>query len=237
MQSRRVFLKMAATGGAALLLAACGGGSGQPAADESEGEAAEPEAPTAEPEAATEPAPADADQSSGTAGALVLFFSRAGENYNVGVVDEGNTAVMAKMIAERTGADLFELVPVEAYPEGYDDCCDVTLDEKNAGARPEVEALPDVSGYDTIYLGFPCWWGDLPMPVYTALEALDFGGKTICPFNTHEGSGEAGMFSTVAAVCAGAAVTEGLTVRGQDAQNDREGTQAKVDTWLSELGA
>ncbi|MCR4871340.1 MAG: hypothetical protein K5859_08595, partial [Atopobiaceae bacterium] len=88
----------------------------------------------------------------------------------------------------------------------------------------------------TIFFGFPCWWGDLPMPVYTAIEALDWNGKTICPFNTHEGSGEAGMFSTLEAVCEGATVTDGLTVRGQDAQNDREGTQSKVDAWLSELG-
>ena len=100
----------------------------------------------------------------------------------------------------------------------------------------KLAALPDLAPYSTIFFGFPCWWGDLPMPVYTAIEALDWNGKTICPFNTHEGSGEAGMFSTLEAVCGGATVTAGLTVRGQDAQNDREGTQAEVDSWLAELG-
>ncbi|MBQ3338009.1 MAG: hypothetical protein IJG82_00180 [Atopobiaceae bacterium] len=195
------------------------------------------EQPAAEPEPESEPSPEPEPTGAGSpSGTLVLYFSRADENYNVGVISEGNTAVIAKMIASRTGADLFELVPVEPYPEGYQECCDVALDEKNRGARPELAALPDLAPYSTIFFGFPCWWGDLPMPVYTAIEALDWNGKTICPFNTHEGSGEAGMFSTLEAVCDGATVTAGLTVRGQDAQNDREGTQAEVDSWLSELG-
>lgn len=153
MQARRTFLKAAVGCGATLLLAACGG------ADKP----SEPE-PVAEPDVTetpeTEAAPTteqDTANPTGSSDALVLFFSRAGENYNVGVVEKGNTAVMAKMIAGGTGADLFELVPAVAYPEGYDDCCDVALDEKNAGARPELEALPDLSPYSTVYLGFPCW--------------------------------------------------------------------------------
>ena len=226
MITRRAFIEAA---GAALLLAGC-----------SSQQEPEPEAETpAEPEAAPEQEPASEPEPEATpegASTLVLYFSRADENYNVGVIDEGNTAVIAKMIASRTGADLFELVPVEPYPESYQECCDVALDEKNRGARPELVALPDLAPYSTIFFGFPCWWGDLPMPVYTAIEALDWNGKTICPFNTHEGSGEAGMFSTLEAVCEGATVTAGLTVRGQDAQNDREGTQAEVDAWLTELG-
>jgi len=219
--SRRQFLALSA-----LALAGCSSQQ-QDAAPETPAE--QPEEPEVQPDAAPDP------EIPATAGALVLYFSRADENYNVGVIDEGNTAVMAKMIAQRIGADLFELVPVEPYPESYQECCDVALDEKNAGARPQLEALPDLTPYSTVFLGFPCWWGDIPMPVYTAIEALGWNGKTICPFNTHEGSGDAGMFSTLETVCQGATVADGLTIRGQDAQNDREGTQAEVDTWISGL--
>ena len=109
------------------------------------------------------------------------------------------------------------------------------LEEQNANARPELKAMPDISGYNTIYFGFPCWWGDLPMPVYTALEALDWNGKTISPFNTHAGSGESGMFSKVAGTCAGSTVTEGLTVEGTVAQNDRITAESDVDAWLASL--
>lgn len=168
-------------------------------------------------------------------GSLVLIFSRAGENYGVGTVEVGNTMVLAQMIAEKTSSNLFEIERVTDYPAGYDDCCDEALEEQRASARPELKAVPDISGYDTIYLGFPCWWSDLPMPVYTALEALDWNGKTICPFNTHAGSGESGMFSRVASICVGSTVTEGLTVAGTVAQNDRAAAESEVDAWLASL--
>lgn len=166
---------------------------------------------------------------------LVLVFSRAGENYGVGTVKVGNTMVLAQIIAEKTGADLFEIERAESYPEAYDACCDEVLEEKNSDARPELVSMPDLSGYDTVYLGFPCWWGDMPMPVYAAIEALDWDGKTICPFNTHAGSGDAGMFSTVARKCAGATVTDGLTMAGTTAQEDRAAADSQVDTWLASL--
>ena len=165
----------------------------------------------------------------------MLVFSRAGENYGVGTVEVGNTMVLAQMIAEKTGADLFEIERAEPYPEAYDACCDEALEEKNSGARPELAAMPDLSGYDTVYLGFPCWWGDMPMPVYTAIEALDWGGKAIRPFNTHAGSGQAGMFATVARKCAGATVADGLTMAGTTAQNDRNAAESQIDNWLASL--
>lgn len=181
-------------------------------------------------EPSTSAAPA---ASSGTS--LVLVFSRAGENYGVGTVEVGNTMVLARIIAEKTSSDLFEIERAEPYPEAYDACCDEALVEKNSGARPELAEMPDLLGYDTVYLGFPCWWGDMPMPVYTAIEALDWGGKTICPFNTHAGSGEAGMFATVARKCAGATVTSGLTMSGITAQNDRNAAESQIDNWLANL--
>ena len=166
---------------------------------------------------------------------LILVFSRAGENYNVGTVEVGNTMVLARMIAEKTGGNLFEIERAKPYPEAYDECCDEALEEKNSGARPELAAMPDLSGYDTVYLGFPCWWGDMPMPVYSAIEALNWDGKTIHPFNTHAGSGEAGMFATVARKCTGATVTGGLTMAGTIAQNDRNAAESQINNWLASL--
>ena len=184
----------------------------------------------------TTPAPSASTAPSAQNGAsLVLVFSRAGENYGVGTVEVGNTMVLAQMIAEKTGADLFEIERAKPYPEAYNACCDESLEEKNAGVRPELAAMPDISGYNTVYLGFPCWWGDMPMPVYTAIDALDWNGKTICPFSTHAGSGEAGMFATVARRCTGATVMDGLTVAGTTAQNDRTTAESQVDSWLASL--
>ena len=161
-----------------------------------------------------------------------MYFSRAGENYGVGVVEEGNTAIIAKMIAEKTGAELFEVVPSNAYPEGYDECCDVALEEQNAGARPTFANDIDIAGYDTIYLGYPIWWGDLPMCLYTFLEAHDWSGKDIHPFCTHAGSGLSGMAAKIQSTCAGANVRDGLAIEGTVAQNSRDQAQSDVDAWL-----
>ena len=163
---------------------------------------------------------------------IVVYFSHAGENYGVGVIEEGNTAIVAKMIAEKTGADLFEIVPSEAYPEGYDECCDVALNEQNAGARPAFAQDIDLTSYSTVYLGYPIWWGDLPMCVYTFLEAHDWAGKDIHPFCTHAGSGLSGTESKIASTCLGANVGQGLSIAGTTAQNSRDQAQAAVDAWL-----
>ena len=162
----------------------------------------------------------------------MVYFSRAGENYGVGVVEEGNTSIVAKMIAEKTGANMFEIVPTQAYPESYDECCDVAMSEQNAKARPSYQGDIDISAYKTIYLGYPIWWGDLPMCVYTFLEAHDWAGKDIHPFCTHEGSGLSGTASSIQQVCAGATVAEGLSMTGATAQNSRSQAQAAVDGWL-----
>jgi len=161
-----------------------------------------------------------------------VYFSHTGENYGVGVIEEGNTAIVAKMIAEKTGADLFEIVPSEAYPEGYDECCDVALNEQNAGARPAFAQDIDLTSYSTVYLGYPIWWGDLPMCVYTFLEAHDWAGKDIHPFCTHAGSGLSGTESKIASTCSGANVGQGLSIAGTTAQNSRDQAQAAVDAWL-----
>ena len=96
-------------------------------------------------------------------GALVTYFSHAGENYNVGVIEEGNTAKLAKVIAEQTGADLFEIVPVVDYPQSYDECLEVATAEQREGARPEyVGDIENWDQYDTVFIGYPIWWRNRP---------------------------------------------------------------------------
>ena len=129
---------------------------------------------------------------------LVLFFSHTGENYAVGNITEGNTAILAKMIAAKTRADIFEVVPEKDYPSKYKPCTDIALTEKRQNARPAYKGDIDTSKYDTVYIGYPIWWGDLPMVLYTFLDKHDLNGKTIYPFCTHEGSGMSGTDKNLA---------------------------------------
>ena len=170
-------------------------------------------------------------------GALVTYFSHTGENYNVGVIEEGNTAKLAKVIAEQTGADLFEIVPVVDYPQSYDECLEVATAEQREGARPEyVGDVENWDQYDTIFIGYPIWWGEIPNIVYTFMENHDFAGKTVIPFNTHEGSGQSHSQRDIENALPDATVLQGLAVRGATAQNDADATAKAVLDWLSGLG-
>ncbi len=198
---------------------------------------AEPAQPATKPE--TEEMSADADETD-TAGSdvLVLYFSRTGEQYTVGVIDKGNTAIVAEMIADKTGGDLFEVLPKEDYyPYTYDELTDVAKQEQNDNARPEYrDEIPDLSRYDTVFIGAPVWWGDWPMIMYTIFENNDFAGKKLIPFATHEGSGLAGFDEKLASACPECTVAEGLAIRGNDAQNDQDKVRESVDDWISGLG-
>ena len=128
---------------------------------------------------------------------LVVYFSRTGENYNVGNVEVGNTAMVASYIKEYLKADSFEIVPVDKYPDNYDECTKLASKEKEDNARPKIaDKIDNFDSYKTVFVGYPIWWGDLPMIMYTFLEEYDFDGKTVIPFNTHEGSGDAGTYTT-----------------------------------------
>ena len=179
----------------------------------------------------------DATEESAGKGTLVVFFSRTGEQYVVGNIDKGNTAIVAEMIAEETGAELFEVLPEEDdYPFTYDELLDVAKQEQNENARPLYAGnLPDLSKYDTIFIGSPVWWGDWPMIMYTVFENNDFTGKTLIPFSTHEGSGLSGFDKKLASACPDSTVLEGLAVRGSDAQNNQDSVRSTVNDWLSGL--
>ena len=149
---------------------------------------------------------------------LVIYFSRSGENYFGGelkVIEKGNTEVIAEYIQNETGANIFKVEPLNPYPDDYMKCIDVAKKEQKDGARPEIkETLSDISSYDVIYIGFPNWWGTLPMPMWTQLEQLDFTGKTVKPFVTHEGSGFGSSLNDLKNLCDGAEIKKGLSVPG-----------------------
>ncbi len=171
---------------------------------------------------------------------LVVYFSRTGEQYAVGVIDHGNTAIVAEMVAEETGGDLFELLPADdRYPMTYKELTDVAKREQNDRARPAYAGeVPDLSQYDTVFIGAPVWWGDWPMILYTFFEenADALAGKRLVPFSTHEGSGLSGFDKKLASAVPGGTVLGGLAVRGSDCQNRQDGVRDSVRDWLEDLG-
>lgn len=168
---------------------------------------------------------------------LVAYFSRTGENYNVGYIEKGNTHIIADMIAEQTDGDTFEISTITPYPDDYDECTDIAQQERNDNARPELaESLDNMDDYDVIFIGYPIWWGDMPMAVYTFLESYDFAGKTIVPFCTHEGSGLGTTAGNIAATSPDAEILDGLSIRGSVAQNSQEEAAEAVAEWLRQAG-
>lgn len=167
---------------------------------------------------------------------LVIYFSRTGENYNVGNVEVGNTAMVASYIKEYLNADSFEIIPKEKYPHSYQECTDQASKEKQENARPEIQnKISNLDQYDTIFVGYPIWWGDLPMIMYTLFEQYDFNGKKVIPFNTHEGSGDAGTYTAIKDKLPQADVnTNGLALDGKTARSD-DGKQKTIE-WLKGLG-
>ena len=178
-------------------------------------------------------------QSEGETDILVVYFSRTGEQYTVGVIDKGNTSIVADMIAEATGADMFEVLPEEDYyPYTYNELTEVAMQELRANARPayQKEELPDLSQYNTIFIGAPVWWGDWPMIMYTFFENEDLSGKKLVPFLTHEGSGLSGFDKKLASAVPDSEVLTGLAIRGNDTQNRQDNVKSTVNDWLSKLG-
>ena len=166
---------------------------------------------------------------------LVAFFSRAGENHAVGHIEKGNTHVVAEMIAEETGGELFQIKPSKPYPDNYTECTKVARRELDAKARPAIQSDAEVEDYDVIFIGYPNWWGDMPMPVYTFIEKHDWQGKTVIPFCTHEGSGRSDTEEKLKEACKGAIVLKGLAVRGATAHGNQNQAGQSVKNWLSKL--
>lgn len=149
---------------------------------------------------------------------LIVFYSRADENYVSGIVETleiGNTELAADMIQELTGAELFKIEQVQAYSADYNECIAQAQSDQRQNARPELTCYPEtLDNYDVIYLGFPNYWGTMPMAVFTFLEHFDFSGKIIKPFCTHEGSGMGSSVNDIKRLCPKAKVEKALAIRG-----------------------
>lgn len=167
---------------------------------------------------------------------LVAYFSRVGEEYGLGVIKKGNTKIVAEIIAQKLGADLFEIKPVKNYPVSYDECTKIASREKSENARPELATrVENFADYDTVFVGSGIWWSDAPMCVYTFLESYDFSGKKIIPFVTHGGSGLGDIPQRFSLACPNAEILQGVAIRGVTAQKDFSETENKVSAWLKKL--
>lgn len=153
--------------------------------------------------------------------ALIAFYSRAGENYFGGslkTISKGNTETAAEILAKLTGGDLFKIEQKMPYSDDYNECIKQAKSDQQKNILPELVNYPDsIDKYDTIYLGYPNYWGTMPMAVFAFLERFDFTGKVIKPFCTHEGSGLGGSVSDVKKCAPNAEVKQGLAIRGSDA--------------------
>lgn len=174
---------------------------------------------------------------------LIAYFSRVGNtdfDANVDAVSSatlnlingelvGNNKIIADMIVDLTGGDLFLIQTDKTYPSNYRQTTDVAMDEKNADERPELSShVENMDDYDIVILGYPNWWGTIPQALFTFLEEYDFSGKTIIPFATHEGSGLGSGVSDIKELCPDATVLDGLAVRGSNVT----GAQEQVENWL-----
>ena len=158
---------------------------------------------------------------------LIIYYSRKGQNYCNGSIKDlkkGNTEIVAEFIQKAVGGDMFEIDTVKEYAKDYYACTDEAQKELRANARPELKRyLDSLDGYDTIFVGYPNWWGTMPMAVFTLLEKYDLTGKKIIPFCTNEGSGMGSSERDLKRICVGAEVKSGLSIRGtQAAQSEKQ---------------
>ncbi|MGM9642445.1 MAG: flavodoxin [Eubacteriales bacterium] len=168
---------------------------------------------------------------------LVVYFSMPDNVDNSTVVIDGqtlgNTQYMAYVIQENTGANIFRIVPETPYPTDHDALVDLARDEQRNGARPAfVGEIENFDEYDTVFVGYPNWWSDMPMILYTFFDTYDFSGKTIIPFNTHGGSGFSNTISTIRRLEPDAEVLNGLSI----SRNHIQDAEGEIAEWVRSLG-
>ncbi len=164
---------------------------------------------------------------------IVIFFSHAGDNYSVGNVKVGNTKIVADYISELTGAAQYEIVTHKYDGMAYTPLTRLAQDEANKGELPPYEGkAPDLSQYDTVFIGGPVWWGTYPQVMFTQFKDINLDGKTVYPFTTHEGSGLASCVSDVKKAFPKANVKNGFSIYGHEVRTEK----AKVEKWLKSIG-
>ena len=163
---------------------------------------------------------------------IVIFFSHAGDNYSVGNIEVGNTKIVADYISEITGADQFEIVTHKYDGMAYTPLIHLAQEEADKGELPPYEGeAPDLSQYDTVFIGGPVWWGTYPQVMFTLFRDINLDGKTVIPFTTHEGSGLANCVSDVKAAFPGATVKGQFSIYGHEVRTGK----AKVEKWINGL--
>lgn len=166
---------------------------------------------------------------------LIVYFSKKGENWYINGLknlSKGNTEILAEEISFITGGDLFEIVAKKPYPDGYEDCCRIAKEEWTSKARPELVNHKDAEHYDVVFVGWPCWYGTMPMAVYTWLEENDnLRGKIAIPFETNEGSNWGRGQKDFLAALPGATVLPGFAVRGHLVEK----RETELRDWLKSL--
>ena len=164
---------------------------------------------------------------------IVIFFSHAGDNYSVGNVKVGNTKIVADYISEIAGAKQFEIVTRKYDGMAYTPLTRLAQEEAGKGELPPYEGkAPDLSQYDTVFIGGPIWWGTYPQVMFTLFKDINLDGKTVYPFTTHEGSGLANCVSDVKKAFPKAKVQQGFAIYGHEVRTGK----AKVEKWLKGLG-
>ncbi|MGM9999603.1 MAG: flavodoxin [Candidatus Bruticola sp.] len=164
---------------------------------------------------------AEAKKQSGKSRALVVYFSHT-----------GNTKLVAEEIAKQTGADIFRIETVKTYSSDHRECIKEAEEEKDSGERPQLKGtMPDMSQYDTVYIGYPCWWYTCPMAIISFIEKVDLSGKSIAPFSTHGGSGMTGI-SDIQKAAPKASITDGMAIY----DHNLDSAPAEVASWLKKIG-
>jgi len=168
---------------------------------------------------------------------LVVYFSMPDNVDNSTVVIDGeilgNTQYMAYVIQETVGADIFRIEPETPYPTDHDTLVDLAKEEQNDNARPKIkDTIENFDTYENIFVGYPNWWGDMPMILYSFFDEYDFSGKTIIPFNTHGGSGFSGTISTIKELEPNANILEGKSI----SRNDIQDAEQEIVDWVKSLG-
>ena len=163
---------------------------------------------------------------------LIAYFSHTGMNYTAdGYQDlkQGNTEKAAEIIQKITRAELLEIKTEQKYPFEYKDCCDFAKNELNENARPKLAmGMPDMNQYDVLFIGYPCWWGTMPMPVWTFLESADLKEKLIMPFCTHEGSAMGHSEMDLQKLLPQSVLHKGIPLRGSTVKE----SEKKIELWL-----
>lgn len=158
---------------------------------------------------------------------LIIYFSRADENYSVGYVDKGNTEIIAEYVKEFTNADIFKVEPLVPYAKDYQTC--IKEAKERIGNAPIKEAINDIKEYEVIYIMTPIYWGTYAPEIETAIKDLDFSSKTIRIITTHEGSGLANVVNDVKKICRGANILDdAIAILGSQAKNSR----SKIAEWI-----